>query len=118
MRLVHRKAEGALLALQLMRAQGVLARPPVAQGAAEPVCSPRRILLAIRQEMYGRLQRGHAKYYERLMQAKRARRERTSAKAKRPWPRRQPHKAPQPPKLLKLPEDKKAIISRPETTAA
>lgn len=117
-RLVHREAEGALLALQLMLAQGVLAQRPVASGAAEPACSPRKILLVIRCEMYGRLRRGHAKYYERLQAAKRERRERTSAKASRPWPRRKPHKAPKPPKLLKLTAEKKARISQAKTTAA
>jgi hypothetical protein len=116
-RLVHREAEGSLLALQLMLAQGVLAQRPVASGATEPVCSPRKVLLAIRQEMDGRLRRGHAKYYERLQAAKRDRRERTSAKANRPWPRRKPHEAPKPPKLLKLTAEKKARISRLKTTA-
>jgi hypothetical protein len=117
-RLVHREAEGSLLALQLMLAQGVLAQRPVANGAAELVCSPRKVLLAIRQEMYGRLRRGHAQYYERLQEARRERRDRTSAKANRAWPRRKPHKAPKPPKILKLTAEKKARISRPETTAA
>lgn len=115
-RLVHREAEGSLLALQLMLAQGVLALAPVARGDSEPVCSPRKVLLAIRQEMYGMLRRGHAKYYERLQQAKRERRERTSAKASRPWPRRKPHKAPKPPRLLKLTAEKKAVIARLETS--
>ena len=117
-RLVHREAEGSLLALQLMLAQGVLAQRPLAQGTAESVCSPRKILLAIRQEMYGRLQRGHARYYERLQQAQRERRERTSPKANRLWPRRKPHKAPKPPKILKLTAEKKARIPRLKTTAA
>jgi hypothetical protein len=118
-RLVHREAEGSLLALQLMLAQGVVAlRRPVAGEAAEPVCSPRKVVLAIRQEMYGRLRRGHAKYYQRLQEAKRDRRERTSPKSIRVWPRRKPHKAPKPPKLLKLTGEKKALISRLETTAA
>jgi len=116
-RLVHREAEGSLLALQLMLAQAVLAQRPV-RGAAEPVCSPRKVLLAIRQEMYGLLQRGHARYYERLQQAKRERRQRTSAKATRSWPRRKPHKAPKPPKLLTLTCKQKALISRLEKTAA
>ena len=117
-RLVHREAEGSLLALQLMLAQGVLAQRPVARGAAEPVCSPRKVLLVIRQEMYGLLKRGHARYYERLQQAKRERRERTSAKANRSWPRRKPHEAPKPPRLLKLTAKQKALISRLETSAA
>lgn len=117
-RLVHREAEGSLLALQLMLAQGVLAMRPVARGDSEPVCSPRKVLLAIRQEMYGLLRRGHAKYDERLQHAQRERRERNSAKATRSWPRRKPHKAPKPPRLLKLTAKQKALISRLEKQTA
>jgi hypothetical protein len=117
-RLVHREAEGSLLALQLMLAQGVLAMRPVAREDSEPVCSPRKVLLAIRQEMYGLLRRGHAQYYERLQQAQRERRQRHSAKAIRSWPRRKPHKAPKPPRLLKLTAKQKALISRLEKQAA
>jgi Transposase DDE domain len=118
-RLVHREAEGSLLALQLMLAQGVLAMPQKnVHGGAEPVCSPRKVLVAIRQEMYGLLCRGHAKYYERLQKAQRERRERTSAKAVRSWPRRKPHKAPKPPRLLKLTQKQRALISRLESAAA
>jgi hypothetical protein len=117
-RLVHREAEGSLLALQLMLAQGVLAQRPLASKTVEPACSPRKVLLAIRNEMYGRLRRGHAKYYQLLQEAKRERRERTSAKAIRSWPRRKPHEAPKPPKLLKLTAEKKVRISQLETTAA
>jgi hypothetical protein len=120
-RLVHREAEGALLALQLMLAQGALAlrRPPRdACAAADPVCSPRQVLRAIRQELYGLLRRGHPKYCQRLQQAKRERRSRKSAKAIRAWPRRKPHKAPKPPRLLKLPDELKALISRKKKTAA
>src|SRR5260370_28225415 len=67
-RLVHREAEGSLLALQLMLAQGVLALAPrrCSSDAAEEGCNPRKVLLAIRQEMYGRLRRGQATYYQRL----------------------------------------------------
>ena len=117
-RLVHREAEGSLLALELMLAQGTLALPPAAAGCAANVCSPRQVLVAIRQEIYGLLRRGHAKYYERLQQAKRERRVRTSAKAKRSWPRRKPHKPPKPPKLLTLTTQQKALISRLEQAVA
>jgi hypothetical protein len=118
-RLVHREAEGSLLALQLMLAQGALAvSQPRGQGDAEPVCSPRQVLLAIRQELYGLLRRGHATYYERLRQAVRDRRARTSAKAVREWPRRKPHRAPKPPRLLTLTDQQKARISRLKRTAA
>jgi hypothetical protein len=117
-RLVHREAEGSLLALQLMLAQGVLAMRPATRGDSEPVCSPRKVLLAIRQEMYGLRRRGDAPYYERLQQAQRERRERHSPKAIRSWPRRKPHKAPKPPKLLKLTAKQKALIARLEKQAA
>lgn len=117
-RLVHREAEGSMLALQLMLAQGTLAMPAAVAGCAPEVCSPRQVLLAIRQELYGLLRRGHAKYYERLQQAKRERRVRTSAKARRPWPRRKPHKPPKPPQLLTLTVTQKALISRLEKAAA
>jgi hypothetical protein len=117
-RLVHREAEGSLLALQLMLAQGVLAQRPRAKGTTEPACSPRKILLAIRHEMYSQLKHRHGHYYERLQEAKREQRQRTSAKAIREWPRRKPHKAPKPPKLLKLTEEQKARISRLETATA
>ena len=118
LRLVHREAEGSLLALQLMLAQGILAQHTRAKVASEMACSPRQVLLAIRDEMYGRLQRGHARYYEKLQNAKRERRHRTSDKATRPWPRRKPHKAPKPPKILKLTAERRARISRLEQTAA
>ena len=120
LRLVHREAEGSMLALQLMLAQGVLALKPRQQQSQEPeaVCSPRKVLLAIRAEMYGKLRRGHPQYYARLQQAVRERRERTSAKALRPWPRRTPHQPPKPPKLLTLTEAQKARILQLETTAA
>lgn len=111
-RLLHREAEGSLLALQLMLAQGVLAMRPVPHSAAEPVCSPRKILVAIRQELYGLVQRGAPHYYARLLEAKRERRVRTSAKAVRTWPRRKPHKPPKPPKLLMLTAAQRALISR------
>jgi hypothetical protein len=118
-RLVHREAEGSLLALQLMLAQGALAMPAKkAPESVEAVCSPRKILLAIRQELYGLVRRGHAKYHVRLQQAQRERRERTSAKAIRPWPRRKPHKPTKPPLLLKLTDEQKAQMAQAEATAA
>jgi hypothetical protein len=116
-RLVHGEAEGSLLALQLMLAQGTLALPP-ARGGVPNVCSPRQVLLAIRHEMYGLLRRGQPRYYERLQQAKRERRVRTSAKTKRVWPRRKPHQPPKPPKLLRLTAEQKALISRLEQAVA
>ena len=117
-RLVHREAEGSLLGMQLMLAQGALAMRPLPTKEVEPVCSPRKILLAIRQEMEGRQPRGRAKFSDRLQQAVREQRQRTSAKATRPWVRRTPHKPPKPPQILKLTEKQKAVISRMESVAA
>jgi hypothetical protein len=112
-RLAHREAEGSLLALQLMLAQGALAQAAPRRGQAEgPVCSPRKVLLAIRQELYGLVGRGHKGYAERLRQAVRERRPRASAKAVRDWPRRCPHRAPKPPRLLKLTPRLKAQMAR------
>jgi Transposase DDE domain len=117
-RLVHREAEGSLLALQVMLAQGALAMPKKIEGGAERVCSPRKVLLAIRQEMQGLLQKGHARYYQRLQEAQRERRQRISAKATRVWPRRKPHKPPKPPRILTLTKKQKARISKLESAAA
>jgi Transposase DDE domain len=117
-RLVHREAEGSLLALQLMLAQGVLALPTADDGTAAPVSSPRQVLLAIRAEMYGLLRSRPSRYYERLQRAQRERRARTSAKATREWPRRKPHKPPKPPKILTLTAKQKALISRLEQAVA
>jgi hypothetical protein len=112
-RLAHREAEGSLLALQLMPAQGVLAQAaPRCRPAAGPVCSPREVLLAIRRELHGLARRGHRAYAERLRQAVRERRPRASAKAVRDGPRRCPHRAPKPPRLLKLTARRKAQMAR------
>lgn len=117
-RLVHREAEGSLLALQLMLAQGALAMPLKTATGEQSVCSPRKVLLAIRQEMQGLLKRQHARYHKRLQEAQRERRPRTSVKATRDWARRKPHKPPKPPKLLTLSEQQKALIIRLESHAA
>jgi hypothetical protein len=117
-RLVHREAEGSLLALQLMLAQGALAMPPATKQSGPCVCSPRKVLLAIRQEIQGLLQRRSTYYWQRLQDAQRERRRRKSSKAKRIWPRRKPHRWPKPPKLRTLSATQKALISRLESTAA
>jgi len=117
-RLVHREAEGSLLALQLMLAQGALAMPHPSRASESGVCSPRKVLLAIRQEMRVRVQRHAASYGQRLQDAQRERRVRKSAKATRKWPRRKPHRCPKPPKLRTLNASQKALICRHESEAA
>lgn len=118
LRLVHREAEGSWLALQLLIAQGALAQAPRQAGQPQVACSPRQVLLAIRQEMLGSVKRGQPRYWERLQRAKREQRQRSSAKEKRTWPRRKPHRPPKPPNILKMPAAMKALISRPECEAA
>jgi hypothetical protein len=111
LRLVHREAEGSLLALQLMLAQGAVAMPKAAGSAPAPVVSPRRVLLLIRQELHGPSGRREC-FGRRLQRACRQQRERTSAKAVRDWPRRKPHKPPGRPEILTLTAAQKARIQR------
>lgn len=137
-RLVHREAEGSLLAMQLLLAQGALAMPttrkrlptrvptpaaPPEPSAAAPeapaeMCSPRKVLLAVRAELARLQPRPRPRLRSRLAQACRERRARTSAKATQCWPRRKPHKPPRPPKILTLCQRQKARISQLETEAA
>jgi hypothetical protein len=125
-RLVHREAEGSWLALQLLLAQGVLAQTaqlakPVATACAceqEVKCSPRKILIAIRDEIKNAPQPRRPKYEQRLHEAHAERRQRSSAKASRVWPRRKPHLAPKPPELRKLSLAQKSELERLESKAA
>jgi hypothetical protein len=115
-RLAHREAEGALLATQLLLAQGARALRP--RRAAEPACSPRKVLLAIRDELRAVRPRRLKAFGCRLAEARRERRGRRSAKARRQWPQRTPHTPPKPPRLLTLTEAEKARIASLQTEAA
>jgi hypothetical protein len=112
-RAVHREAEGSLLAVQLLLAQGTLAIPaPTVQQPIAVPCSPRQVLREIRREIAGLPAcRGKECFGERLLLARRERRVRNSSKVKRSWPRRCDHKAPKPPLLRKLSEQQKALIA-------
>jgi len=118
LRLVHREAEGSLLATQLLLAQG--ARALCRGGRSEvAACSPRQVLLAIRAELQQAAAQGRRPDFERrLAGAVREQRVRVSAKQKRVWPQRTPHKPPKPPHLLTLTAAEKARISRPLTAGA
>lgn len=117
-RLVHREAEGSLLATQLLLAQGALAmpRPRALQPAA--VSSPRQVLRVFRQELQAAAPQRRASFAQRLHRAQRERRPRTSAKVKRDWLQRKEHKPPKPPRILKLSEQQKASIARQKQQAA
>lgn len=110
--LLHREAEGSMLALQILLAQGALAMPRKA-GQATPPASPRKVLLEMRREILAALpSRRRRRFGTRLREAQRERRQRTSSKQRRPWPSRAPHKAPKPPRFLKLTKKLKAVLDK------
>jgi hypothetical protein len=114
-RLVHREAEGAMLAAQLLLAQGALALRPRRRGAEAPACSARKVLVAIREELQRARPPRRKAFGQRLAEARREQRRRRSAKEKRVWPRRAPHEPPKPPRLLTLGEAERARILRHQT---
>jgi hypothetical protein len=117
-RLVHREAEGALLATQLLLAQGVRALPPRDQPTEPQRCSPRQVLVAIRQEIQGRpSRRSRACFGQRLAEAKREVRRRRTPKVKRRWPRRVDHKPTKPPRFLTLTDRHNALRAKLESEA-
>jgi hypothetical protein len=73
------------------------------------MCSPRGVLLEARRDILAGKASKHL-FSERIGRAQRERRERTSAKQKREWPRRKPHTAPHPPLLLMLTTEQKIKI--------
>jgi hypothetical protein len=111
--LVHREAEGAMLATQLLLAIGAEAiRPRPTTTASEPNpaepndqpprCSPRQILREVRRLLYG-LRSTPGSLRQKLTNARRENRPRTSSKVKRPWPGRRDHRPPKSPTFLTLP---------------
>ena len=114
-RAVHREAYASLLSCQLLLAQGAWAlrqRRGPKPAAVEP-CSARQAILVMRQELIAAMKPDRrATYLERLGTCVRERRERTSGKQKREWPRRTPHVPPKPPQLLTMNEKEKALFSR------
>lgn len=109
--LVHRELEGSLLAVQLMLAQTTLKLHPCTSVWDEAVmASPRQVLLEIRREIRDASPaRRRRAFAERLARATRDRRQRTSAKAVREWPRRKSHKPPGPPQLHTLTDQQKTL---------
>jgi hypothetical protein len=119
-KLVHREAEGSMLALQLLLAQGALAMPRCKQNETPPQASPRRVLLEIRFEMrQACVKRPRGTFLDRLRAAQRERRvRRKSAKERRTWPSRAAHVPPKPPEILKLPAELNVKLSEPERQSA
>jgi hypothetical protein len=112
-RLVHREAEGSLLATQLLLAWGAEA-VGAGRGEAPVRCSPRQVLRAVRRELSGGKGR-RAAFGRRLARARRERRAgRRSGKVKRAWPRRAEHKPPKRPKFLTLTAAYKSLMAKLE----
>ena len=112
---VHREAYGSMLACQILLAHGAWALNEGRDAnAGEPeLCSARQAIQVVRQELMAAMKpEGRASYLDRLANCRRERRERTSEKEKRPWPRRAPHKPPKPPKLRTMTDGEKTLYSR------
>jgi hypothetical protein len=108
-RLVHREAEASMIATQLLLCQGALVMPVGKEEMSPVPCSPRQVLLEIRKDL-ACLPRSLRPFGERIAQARREHRIRTSPKEKREWPRRKPHQPPNPPVILTLTAELKALI--------
>ena len=111
LRLVHREAEVSMLATQLLLCQGALAMPVATTQALPVMCSPRRVLLEIRRNIPKPPPQKQA-FSERIAQAQRERRARTTPKEKRQWPRRKSHAPPPPPLILTLTDQQNVIVNQ------
>lgn len=112
-RLAHRELEGSLLAVQLMLAQAALKLHPCTSVWEEAtMASPRQVLLEIRRDIRDAAPPRRPAYTNRLAKATRERRQRTSQKAVRDWPRRKPHSPPGPPQLHTLTDTQKALCDK------
>jgi Transposase DDE domain len=116
-KLVHREAEGSLIALQLLLA---LATQTQTQGGTvtiqDNLQSPRRILLRIRGGIAAKLRtlgpRQFAAYQDMLERVRSEERLRFSPKVRQVWPRRKDHKPPKPPLILTMDETVKMKIAK------
>lgn len=116
-KLVHREAEGSLIALQLLLALATQTRSHGGKVVVlDSLESPRRILLRIRGGITAKLRtlgpRQFAVYLEMLERVRSEDRIRTSPKVRQVWPRRKDHKPPQPPVILTMNEALKTRINK------
>lgn len=112
--LVHREAEGSMLALQLLLALAV--QTPVGQPVALPG-SPRRELLRLRGAITAALRslgpRQFAQYQQQLLVVRNQQRpQRLSGKVRQEWARRKDHKPPKPPNLRVMNDALKAKLAK------
>jgi hypothetical protein len=112
-RLVHREAEGALLATQILLAQGARSLGSGSNKKQPQRCSPRKVLLVIRDVILGKIGiRKKEAFRKRLAKALREDRQRTSSKVKREWPLRATHKPQKPPRFLTMTPAQKALAQQ------
>jgi hypothetical protein len=110
---IHREAEGALLATQLLLAQGARATQGRRKVTALHRCSPRKVLLTIRTVILGRIGiRRKRAFHERMAKGLREHRQRTSSKVSRTWPRYVKHRPLKPPILLTLTPELKRLMDQ------
>jgi Transposase DDE domain len=124
LRAVRREAYGSLLATQLLLASGALAlhqkrsRAAAARARSDrrPVvstpCSARKVLRAFRSCLAACRREDRTTLREQLEHSERERRERHTPKQKREWPRRKPHEAPKPPRMLTMTEEQKLLLAK------
>lgn len=109
-RLIHREAEGALLATQILLAQGARGLSSSSSKKAPRRCSPRKVLLVFRDVILGKIGiRDKKAFGKRLAKALREDRKRTSLKEKRAWPLRAQHKPQKPPNFLTLSTEQRTL---------
>lgn len=111
-RLAHREAEASLLALQILLAHADLAHRSRTADEGQPVISPRKVLLEIRKELRTPNKPGTRCYAKRLNGCRVVPRHQASAKARREWPGRKPHKAPEPPNIRTLNDAQKILLDQ------
>src|SRR5258705_8053700 len=127
-RVVRREAYGSLLAAQVLLATGASrlhqkrcrakasASASASGSSRRPVeptaCSARKVLTAFRAQLVACRREDRISLDRRLEECERERRERTTAKQKREWPRRKPHEAPKPPIVLTMTEEQKSLLAR------
>jgi hypothetical protein len=109
--LVFREAEGALLALQVL-----LALTVDEAEAQRRRASPRRVLLRLRglvaRGLAGMGPRQRQRYEADLEQSHEENPDRTSAKVRRPFPRRKDHLPPKPPQFRRLTRKQKTLLAQ------
>jgi hypothetical protein len=111
-RLVHREVEASLLAVQLLLAHGAWSLQD-SDGRVRALPSARRGVQQVRREIADALAglgpRQRRWYCERWQDMVWPEQQKRGDKTRRPWPRRKPHKPPQPPQLRTLTEEQKSL---------